>query len=108
MFKLNPDPTFVAKVQITTPAGPAAVLDITFRHKGKTAFAAFGSAAIGKAHSEVLADVIVDWNGPLDDAGNPVAYTPAALAQLLDNYPPAGEEILNAYGRALMESRAKN
>lgn len=108
MFKLHPNPTFTAKVQITVAEGPPAVIDVTFKHKGRTALAAFMLEARGRPHAEVLAEIIADWSGPLDDKGEPVPYGEAALAQLVDNYGAAGDEMLGAYGKALLESRVKN
>lgn len=133
MFKINPNPTFTEKVALSVPgeADPA-VIDIEFRHKGRTAFAAWwsgipslslpvpplkeGEAAPAdpptpppvRSDADILDEVMVSWNGPLDDKGAPVPYSREALIQLLDHYHAATMEIFTAYRRGLMESRAKN
>ena len=90
MFKLNPNPTFTAKVALTVAGSAAsAVLDVEFKHKGRVALKAWLETIADRREADILSDVIVGWSGPVDDKGEPVAYSAAALDQLLDNYPPA-------------------
>lgn len=59
--------------------------------------------------ADLLARIIVSWpDGPINEAGLPVAYTDAALRQLLANYHAAGKEITRQYLRALTESSLGN
>jgi hypothetical protein len=116
MFKINPAPTFTAKVSLSVPgAATPAIIDIDFKHKGRVAFAAWwesiGTAsdtATPRTDADILAEVIAGWSGPLDDKGEPVPYSPEALTQLLDHYPAATLEINEAYRRELWGSRLKN
>lgn len=109
MFKINPAPTFRAKVQLTVAGSEApATIDVEFRHKSRTALLAWLAGMGQRANAEVLGEIIVSWNGPMDDAGAAVPYSAAALDQLLDNYPQSAHELFEAYRKALGESRAKN
>lgn len=136
MFKINPNPTFTSTVSITVAGADAlASLGVTWRHKGRAALAAWlrqgnaappatpsnaaQAAAAAPAQAEAatpalagdaawLAEVMAGWDGPVDAAGQPVAFDAVALAALLDAYPPAGRELLDAYLSAMTESRAKN
>lgn len=54
-------------------------------------------------------DVVAGWvDGPEADDGTPVAFTDAALRQLLSNYTPAAREIVSQYARALTRSSLGN
>jgi len=117
MFKINPNPTFTAKVSLSVPGDAApVVIDIEFKHKGRAAYAAWWesvpTAKTGdgarRTDADILDEVMVGWTGPLDDKGEPVPYSRDALSQLLDNYPASTMEIYEAYRRALWESREKN
>ncbi|MDD5297669.1 MAG: phage tail assembly chaperone [Rhodocyclaceae bacterium] len=110
MFKINPAPTFSAPVSLTVPGqDESATLDITFQHKGKQALSAWIKAAVeGRADLDSLTEVVAGWDGVSDDAGNPLPFSPEALATLLDQYPAAAGEFYAAYRKALTESRAKN
>lgn len=115
-FRLNPAPLFAAVVQLTVPgSADTAALSLTFKHQGRKALDAWvrrpgqiaeGAAALNDA--EYLAEVVAGWDGVQDAAGEPLPFTPAAFADLLDAYPAAGTEIFSAYVKALTESRAKN
>ena len=138
MFKINPSPTFRSTVRLTVPgADDSAVLEVTWRHKGRAALRAWlakarragvgasvlddlvrgadggaepADAALAGVPADAawLGEVMVDWAGPQDAQGEPVGYSVAALGGLLDAYPAAGGELLGAYLRAMTESRAKN
>lgn len=109
MFKINPSPTFRARVPLTIPGEETrAVVDFTFRHKGRVAFAAWWESIDGRKDVEILADIIVGWSGVLDDKGDEIAFSSEALTQVLDHYPASAMEIHAAYRKALWESREKN
>lgn len=103
MFKLNPNPTFTVKVALSVPgqAEPKPV-DITFKHLARPQIREFFAGLEGKTDQEALAEVVTGWGG-VD-----VPFSPEALGSLLDNYPPAGGELFEAFRRELMESRRKN
>lgn len=123
MLNINPNPVFIAAIAIALPglvavggtAAPQAEITFTFRHQGRKALDAWiaapaEAAKAGKplSDTEFLAQVITDWQGVLADDGSQVAYTPAALDQVLDAYPTAARAIYTGYLDALTESRAKN
>jgi hypothetical protein len=109
MFKIKPDPTFSAKVSLTVAGSDApAILEVEFKHKGRVGLKAWLETIGDRSEVEVLGEVIVGWFGPVDEKGDPVPYSAAALDQLLDAFPPASGEIFESYRKALGESRAKN
>jgi hypothetical protein len=109
MLKIKANPTFSAKVKITIPGeSTPAVLDVVFKHRGGKALADWWQSSAQKPVVDALSDVIESIAGLHDEAGEAVAYTDAALIQLLDQYHAAGPELLDAYFRELTESRAKN
>ena len=109
MFRLNPAPTFAATAHISAPglAQPLA-LSLTFRHKTAAQAQAWLANAGQSTDEALLGDVLAGWSGVQDDAGADVPYSPAALAELLNNYPAAKGEIFRTYLRELTESKAKN
>lgn len=110
MFKINPKPTFKADVQLTViGSAEPATLVVTFKHKGRKALADWvalpkkmAEAGTPVKDADYLNEVIADWEGP------DLPYSIEALDQLLDAYQPSGQELFEAYIRALTESRAKN
>lgn len=109
MFKLNPAPTFTAQVPLSVPGLPEPLaLAVTFRHKGKSALAAWMASAAGKQDAELLHEVIAGWSGMQDEAGAEVSYSLAALTDLLENYPAAHGELFRGYLGELTEAKRKN
>lgn len=110
MLKLSPAPTFDFNADITVPGAEAqAILKITARHKGREALQAWiDSAKANTGDVEFLALVIAGWEGVYGDDGQPVPFSAAALARLLDAYPASGRELFDQYLQAHTESRRKN
>jgi hypothetical protein len=109
MFKLNANPEFTADVQITRPGEPKpGTIRFRFRHMGRTAFKAWVETAGGRDDPDYLLDAVAGWEGVTDASGQPVEFSREALAQLLDAFPAAGQDIFVAYGKALHESRTGN
>lgn len=105
MFKLDPNPTFKAKVKIPVPgASSLPSIEFEFRHKTKTELKAFLERIQADPSKEVeqLEEIIVTWSGT--DA----EYGRDSLARLLDNYPAAGAAIAGAYVRELGDARLGN
>ncbi len=117
-MRIDPNPTFPAKVGLTVPGQAApAELALVFRHKGKEALQAWmrggqpgqgEAAAPPRSDADFLGEVVAGWSGVQDAAGADVPYTPEAFARLLEAYPAAAGEIYRAYLRELTESRLKN
>ena len=109
MFKITPDPTFHAAVQITVPGLPEPLeLAVVFKHKNRVAYNAWVDGFAGKADASILHEIIVSWSNVQDEAGQEVPYSLTALTNLLHNYAPATAELYAAYKRELTESRVKN
>lgn len=108
-FRIVPSPTFRVKVPLTVPGAEArGVIEIEFRHKGRTEFAEWWQSVDGRKDAEIIGDVIAGWSDVIGQAGEQEAYTPEALALLLDRFPAAAIELRDAYTRALFEAREKN
>ena len=117
MFRIVPNPTFKAPVQLTVPGADAPVVaTFEFRHKDVRAYEDWADRAWAEVikHGEktdlarILDEVIVGWPGIGDEDGRPLPYSVENLATLLRNYHTAGEEIATAYRRQLREARSKN
>ena len=52
-------------------------------------------------------EIIAGWDGVVDDAGKPVPYSEAALAQLLE-IPTVAGQIVQAWFESLKEGKRKN
>lgn len=105
MFKLQPNPTFTAKVFLSIPGEtqPKAVR-FTFRHKTREQFKAWLESLEGRQDKETLLDIVAGW----DRADIDCDFSAEAFAALLDNFPASGSEIFDAYRREALESRRKN
>jgi hypothetical protein len=117
MFKLTPNPTFSSEVRLTIPgeAEPGRIT-VTWRHKTRADYLAWRNqpaedptAGGARIDAAFLGKVIAGWDGPVDGPDDkPVPYSQEALALLLDTFPGAALDLLMAYEKALLESRAKN
>ena len=111
MFKLVPDPIFPVRVRITVP-GQANLADLvlTCRHKPRDALKAWIESAKNSIASDAqfIGEIVEGWAENVQGAdGQPLPFTQDALAALLNNYPAAGSEIVDAYVKEISESRAK-
>lgn len=102
MFRLEPNPTFRAKIKIPVPGQTSAVLDIEFRHKTRKAAMKFGQSLEGRDEVEALEEIIVNWSNCEQD------YSRDALAQLIENYPGAFLAITAGYADELVHGRRGN
>jgi hypothetical protein len=103
MLKINPDPKFTANVNVTVPGQEAtSSISITFRYKSKKQLAEWKEAFSESDDKEFLGEVVLGWSG-VD-----VDFSPETFALFLDNYPAAALEIVTAYHKLLLDSRAKN
>ena len=103
LFTVTPRPTFRAPVKLTVPGEETpAEIDVTFAHLPREAFRAWLERAWKQHDLETMREIVRDWSG-VDEP-----YSEANLQLLLDNYPAASQELLEAYCKALTESRAKN
>lgn len=109
MFKLNPTPTFKAKVPLTVPGLPEPLaISVVFRHLNRKALASWLAKAPGRADAEIMHEVIESWSGVFNDEGREVPYDFTALTALLENYGAANGEFLRAFLSELTEAKRKN
>lgn len=103
MFKLQPNPTFWARAEISV-AGEAkpAQIEAEFKHLGREALRGYFEALEGKSDLDALAEILVGWKG-VDEP-----YSAAALEVLLDNYPSAALGFFEAFRREALGAKAKN
>lgn len=113
-IKITTPETVTGDVRITIPGqDKAGVVKITYKYQTARQHDAWRDDAIAKASSghemtELLAPVIVGWDG-LDDADDqPIVYSRAALDDLLDKFPASAGELFRGFTAVLTESRAKN
>lgn len=103
MFKLQPNPVFSVKVMLSVPGNDTpAVITVTFRHLSRKQAAAYYAGLKTKTDAEGLAEIVTDWEG-VD-----MPFSPAALTELLDNYPASAGELYRAFQKELFEAKAKN
>lgn len=111
-FKLNPAPMFTATINLTIPGqDELGQVKFTFAHKTSEGLKAWLDSAGREKNmtdTKMLSEVVLDWDGVLDDEDKPVPYTKDALSKLLTNYPTASGELVTGYINALGRSRAKN
>jgi hypothetical protein len=103
MFKIQPKPTFTAKVSISVPGeAKPATFDAEFKHLGRDGLRAYFEHLEGKTDVDALAEIVVGWSG-VD-----VPYSADALAEMLDNYPTSALAFFDAFRREALEAKAKN
>ena len=102
MFKLQPNPTFSAKVAIPVAGDVAQEMGVTFAHKGKAEIKAFLDQAAGREDIDSLSEIVVGWDGVDAD------FSRDNLAILLDAYPGAALALLTAWVEELGKAVQKN
>ncbi len=109
-IRINPAPTFKAKVRFTQPGDGEAVATLEFRHKTPDALAVWRAQLDKQPAAQSLAEVVAGWDAAdfEDDAGAPVPFSPEAFALFLSGHSPRAEELALGYFIALTESRVKN
>jgi hypothetical protein len=109
MFKLNPAPEFTSEAMLTVYGQPdRSAVQVVWRHKSHTALKAWLESSRTRPTAEFLAEVIADMPALTAEDGTTRPYSAKVLAQLLDDFHAAGEELIEAYIKALQESRRKN
>ena len=106
MFKLAPNPTFWAKVEIHRPGEGPSVLEVEFAHKGFRAasdLASEISAGMPRERQlDVLCELVRSWRGA--DA----EFSEAALRDAAEDFPGFAAAVLTAYLEELRGARRKN
>jgi len=105
-FKLKPNPTFWATVEIHRPGEGGFPLELEFRHMGFTqAMELAKEVATGMTRErqrEVLQQLVHAWRGA------DVEFSPAALRQAAEDFPAFTSQVLSAFLEELRGARRKN
>lgn len=100
-LKLNPEPTFKAKVGIPVPGSRPAEVLFTFKHRTRDDVIAWAEGSREQNDVESVLDCVVGWD--LDDE-----FNAENVERLCNNYPGSGLTIVAAYLDELRGARAKN
>jgi hypothetical protein len=103
-LKLQPDPTFRAKVHIGVPGSDDAEVEFTFKYRNRDEFLSFLDPLQkdGAAFDTDLVMAMCNGWDLLD------AFTAENVGLLCLNYVSAPRAIFEAYGKELTKARAKN
>lgn len=101
VFKLIPDPTFKAQVQIPVHGGQTAPVEFTFKHRTREQLDEFFKSVGDRSVEESILDAAVSWS--LDDE-----FTAENIKLLCDNYMGAASAIASAYTKELLQNRQGN
>ncbi|MBI3096338.1 MAG: hypothetical protein HYY97_15830 [Rhodocyclales bacterium] len=102
MLAKQPKATFKADVEISIAGGGVEIIKVEYRYFTRKQMAAWAADLSKKTPLECLTEVMVGWSDYEE------AYSPAALEEMLDNYPTSERELFNVFRRELLESKAKN
>lgn len=109
MIKLTPNPTFKVEALLPVPGEekPGAI-ELTVRWMSRTDREKWFQAAKDKDDAEALHEVIADWSGPVDEAGQPVPYSLDGLRTLCNHYEKVARSFIGAIAQGYSEGRVKN
>lgn len=103
MLKLQPNPTFKAKVGIPVPGQKAdAQVEFEFRYMTREDWEQLIQSREKMTDDEAAAEVVVGWSG-VDEA-----FSPDAMAKMLKFFPTAGTAIAEVYLRELFKAKQGN
>lgn len=100
-FKLIPDPTFKAQVQIPVHGGQTVPVEFTFKHRTRDQLDEFFKGVGERSVEDSILDAAVGWS--LDDE-----FTAENIKLLCENYMGAPAAIASTYTKELMQNRQGN
>lgn len=100
-LKLNPEPTFKAKVAIPVPGAQAADVEFVFKHRTREQFADWLKSLEDKEKVPAVMEIAMGWD--LDDP-----FNAETVGQLLSQYIGAFQPILEKYMDELVQAKQKN
>lgn len=100
-LKLNPDPTFRAKVTIPVPGSADVPVEFEFKHRTRDEMDAFLKKAPELQDAALILEIASGWE--LSDA-----FTEDNLNRLAQNYIMAPQAIFHAYLEELTKAKVKN
>lgn len=101
-LKLQPDPTFQAKVEIAVPGAAPAGVVFTFKHRTRQEMERF-LPTVGEMENDTQMVMAICTGWELADE-----FNVANVAALVDSYISAPAAIFEAYLKELTGARAKN
>lgn len=103
MFRLQPKPTFWAKVPVPVAGTPKPVLvDIEFKHLGRDALRDYIASLDGREDQESLAEIVMGWKDVDEE------FSEESLQKLLNNYPGAALSMVKTFVAEALEAKDKN
>lgn len=100
-FKLTPDPTFNANVEIPVAGGEPVSVAFTFKHRTRDELQAFTKSVDGREDADLILDMCSGWE--LADA-----FTRENVLTLAQNYITAPRAVFETYLDELVKARTKN
>ena len=102
MFRLQPNPTFRAKVSIPMPGEASVKVEFEFRHKPRDELVSYLQGTAGREDLDVLLDIVVRW-WEVD-----AEFSRESLSAMLQNFPGSGPAIIGTYAKELADARLGN
>ena len=100
-LKLQPDPTFSAKVAIPVPGSDPVEVEFTFRHRGRKELASFAESMKDSGDADLIMSLATGWE--LEDE-----FTAENVGLLVENYYGAPNAVWTTYLDALTKAKDKN
>lgn len=100
-LKLNPDPTFKAKVGIPVAGSADVSVEFTFKHRTRDELRAFIEASGSRPDEDTILEMASGWE--LADA-----FTRENVALLVQNYIASGRAVFDKYVDELAKAKEKN
>jgi hypothetical protein len=107
IFKINPAPTVVARIERPTEDGGVAVLEVKCKYLARAERMAWLERFAAEPQDVLLLELALGWN-VADDAGQALPLDLPTLQRLLGNFETLARDWVNAYVQACAEARAKN
>ena len=102
MLKLQPDPTFRAKVGIPVPGSKPVSVEFEFRAMTRPQLQQYLNDSADRQDLENIGAIVCGW------AGVDSPFSTEALGQLLDNYVGSARAILDTYLEQFSKARSGN
>lgn len=100
-LKLQPDPTFKAKVAIPVAGSSTVDVEFTFRHRARDELQTFIESSAEREDADTIMEMASAWE--LSDA-----FTRENVDLLVQNYIASGRAVFEKYVDELVKARAKN
>lgn len=100
-LKLQPAPTFKARVSIHQPGAEPAEVEFTFKHRGRKELATFAETIAGTGDVELIQALASGWE--LEDE-----FSTENIALLVENHYAAPAAIWTTYVEELTKAKEKN